>query len=105
MRKFISALFSIAVIALIVVGVYFHQQFVLHQIDKVKGMYYVYKGDKAYRVMDTKDAIKYYNTALSFYPKHYGAWYNLGNIYVAYEDYSSALYAYAQAFKYNHPKC
>lgn len=101
MKKFLSAIFSIAIIALIVIGVYYHQQFVLHQVDKVKGMYYVYKGDKAYKVMDTKDAIKYYNTALSLYPKHYGAWYNLGNIYVAYEDYSSALYAYSQAFKYN----
>ena len=35
------------------------------------------------------------------FPNHYGAWYNLGNIYVAYEDYESALYAYSQAFKYN----
>ena len=101
MKKFLSALFSIAMIAAIVVGVFYHQQFMLHQLDKIKGMYYVYKGDKAYKVMDTKKAITNYNTGLNFYPKHFGAWYNLGNIYVAYEDYSSALYAYAQAFKYN----
>lgn len=101
MRKFLSALFSIFVITVIVVAVYFNQQFCLHQIDKIKGMYYVYKGDKAYKVMNTKDAILYYNKGLNIYPKHYGAWYNLGNIYVAYEDYYSALNAYAQAFKYN----
>lgn len=101
MRKLLSALFSIFVIAVIVVAVYFNQQFCLHQIDKVKGMYYVHKGDQAYKVMNTKDAILYYNKGLRLYPKHYGAWYNLGNIYVAYEDYYSALNAYAQAFKYN----
>ncbi len=101
MRKFLSALFSIFVIAVIIVAVYFNQQFCIHQINKVKGMYYVYKGDKAYKVMNTKDAILYYNKGLNLYPKHYGAWYNLGNIYVAYEDYYSALNAYSQAFKYN----
>jgi len=88
-------------LAAIAVAVYFNQQFVLHQVDKVKGIYYVYKGDKALRVYDTKDAILYYNKALSLYPKHYEAWYNLGNIYVAYEDYYAALEAYSQAFKYN----
>lgn len=101
MRKLLSALFSIFIIAVIVVAVYFNQQFCLHQVDKVKGMYYVYKGDKAYKVMNTKDAILYYNKGLNLYPQHYGAWYNLGNIYVAYEDYYSALNAYSQAFKYN----
>lgn len=101
MRKLLSALFSIFVIAVIVVAVYFNQQFCLHQLDKVKGMYYVHKGDQAYKVMNTKDAILYYNKGLNLYPKHYGAWYNLGNIYVAYEDYYSALNAYSQAFKHN----
>lgn len=46
-------------------------------------------------------AIGFYNKGLKLYPQHYGAWYNLGNIYVAYEDYYSALYAYSQAFKHN----
>ena len=101
MKKFLSALFSIGIIALIVVGCYLNQSFVMRQVDKVKALYYVHKGDEAYQVMNTRDSIKYYNKGLSLYPKHYGAWYNLGNIYVAYEDYSSALYAYSQAFKYN----
>ena len=70
-------------------------------MDKVKGMYYVHLGDKAYRVYNIKDAILFYNKGLSLYPKHYGAWHNLGNIYVAYEDYYSALDAYKHAFKIN----
>lgn len=101
MKKLLSALFSLFVIAVIAVAVYFNQQFCLTQFDKVKGMYYVYKGDKAYHNMKMQKAIKYYNKGLSLYPQHYGAWYNLGNIYVAYEDYQSALNAYSEAFKHN----
>ena len=71
------------------------------QIDKVRGVYYVYKGDKAYHNMKVQKAIKYYKKALALYPGHYGAWYNLGNIYVDYEDYQSALDAYSEAFKHN----
>lgn len=101
LKKLLSALFSLFVLAAIGVAAYFNQQFILHQVDKVKGMYYVDKGDKAYRNMKMHDAIRYYNKGLNLYPQHYGAWCNLGNIYVAYEDYHSALYAYSQSFKYN----
>lgn len=101
LRKLLSALFSILVLAAICVAVYFNQQFTFKQLNKVRGMYYVYKGDKAYQNLKMPTAIKYYNKALSLYPEHYGAWYNLGNLYVAYEDYYSALNAYEQAFKYN----
>jgi superkiller protein 3 len=48
-----------------------------------------------------QQAIKFYNQGLRLYPEHYGAWYNLGNIYATYEDYYSSVYAYAQAFKHN----
>lgn len=64
-------------------------------------MYYVYKGDKYFKQLKMQKAIKSYNRGLKLYPGHYGAWYNLGNIYVAYEDYESALYAYSKAFEYN----
>ena len=77
--------------ASIAVGIYFNQPFVKRQINKVRGVYYVYKGDKAFRDMEMQHAIRFYNTGLRYYPQHYGAWYNLGNIYVAYEDYESAL--------------
>ena len=100
--KFVSALFSLLVIAGIVAAVYFNQQFVKNNIvNRAKGMYYVYKGDKAYHKMNTNKAIKYYNKGLKLFPGHYSAWYNLGNIYVSYEDYYSALHSYSQAFKYN----
>ncbi len=101
MKKFLSALFSFIVMASIAVGIYFNQPFVKRQINKVRGVYYVYKGDKAFRDMEMQHAIRFYNTGLRYYPQHYGAWYNLGNIYVAYEDYESALYAYSKAFEYN----
>lgn len=102
LRKFLSALFSLLVIAGIAAAVYFNQQFVkTHIINRIEGMYYVHKGDKAYRKMNTHKAIKYYNKGLKLFPGHYSAWYNLGNIYVQYEDYYSALHAYSQAFKYN----
>ena len=101
LKKFLSGLFTISVIVVIAVVAYFNQPFVNRQIDKARGMYYVHKGDKAYRNYNIRDAILYYNKGLSLYPKHYGAWHNLGNIYVAYEDYYSALDAYTHAFKLN----
>lgn len=102
LRKIISSLFSLLVIAGIAAAVYFNQQFVkTYIIDRAKGMYYVYKGDEAYRKMQSYKAVKYYNKGLKLFPKHYTAWYNLGNIYVSFEDYYSAMHAYAQAFKYN----
>jgi len=101
MKKVLSALFSLFVIAAIGVLVYFNQQFVLHQINKLKGMYFVEKGDEAYQELKMNEAIRYYSKGLSLFPEHYDAWYNLGNIYVVYEDYQSALYAYSQAYKHN----
>jgi len=101
MKKLLSALFSLFIIFAVCVAVYFNKEIALDQWHKVKGMYYVYKGDKAYRNLDLRKAIKFYNKGLSLYPKHFEAWYNLGNIYVEYEDYPSAIDAYARSFKYN----
>lgn len=101
MKKLLSALFSLFVLAVISVAVYFNQEFAMTQVNKVRGMYYVYKGDKAYHDSKLLNAIKYYQKGLALYPQHYGAWYNLGNIYVAYEDYPSALNSYSQAFRHN----
>lgn len=102
LKRFFSGLFSLLVIAGIAAAIYFNQQFVkTHIIDRTKGMYYVHKGDEAYRKMETNKAIKFYNKGLKLFPGHYSAWHNLGNIYVSYEDYYSALHAYSQAFKYN----
>ena len=103
MKKFLSAIFPIIVIACLCAAIYFNQSFVKSQIVKVRGIYYVFLGDEAFRNNKMSEAIKLYNKGLELYPAHYSAWYNLGNIYVAYEDYYSALYAYSQAFK-NNPK-
>lgn len=85
----------------IYLGIYVNQKFTTEQINKVKGMYYVNLGDAAYRDFKMNKAIKLYNHGVKLFPGHYGGWENLGNIYVAYEDYPSALHAYSQAFTHN----
>lgn len=101
MKKFFSGLFTLILIAGVGALIYMHPVFFNRQIDKVKSLYYVHKGDKALKKQKLQKAINYYNTALRLYPEHYGAWYNLGNIYVVYEDYYSAVDAYEKAFEYN----
>ena len=101
LKKFFSGLFTLLIIAAIGAAVYFYPQFFQRQIDKVQGMYYVHKGDKALKKQKLQRAIEYYNRAVALYPGHYGAWYNLGNLYVIYEDYYSAVDAYEKAFEYN----
>ena len=81
--------------------VFFYFGFFTRQVDKVKGMYLIYKGDKAYKEKRLVDAIRLYQNGLRLYPNHKTAANNLGNIYVAYEDYSSAVDAYNLALKYN----
>lgn len=70
-------------------------------IHRIEGMFLVYKGDRALRKNKLAYAIEYYNRGLHLYPKHYTAWYNLGNIYVVYEDYFAAVDAYTEAIRYN----
>lgn len=105
MGRLFKTLFSktFLVILMIVGGlcVFFYWGWFVKQYDKCIGMYYVYLGDKAYQKERLQDAIDYYNRGLVLYPEHYGAWYNLGNIYVDYEDYYSAADAYEKAIEYN----
>lgn len=81
--------------------VFFNQDWFIKQYDKLCSMYYIHKGDKAYSHLKMQKAIDNYNRALKLYPEHYSAWFNLGNIYVVYEDYYSAVDAYEQAINYN----
>lgn len=81
--------------------VFFNQEWFLKQYDKMCSMYYIHKGDKAFARLKLQKAIDFYNSALKLYPEHYSAWFNLGNIYVVYEDYYSAVDAYEQAINYN----
>jgi len=101
LKKFLSGLFTLLLIGAIGASVYLYPDFYRKQIDKIMGVYYVYKGDKAYRALKLNKAISYYNRAVTLYPEHYGAWYNLGNIYVVYEDYFSAVDSYEKAFELN----
>lgn len=101
MKKFLSGLFFILLCCGAGVFLFFNPGFLGRQVDKVTGMYYVYKGDKAYKKLKLQKAIDYYNQGLRLYPEHYEAWYNLGNIYVVYEDYYSAVDAYENSIQYN----
>lgn len=73
------------------------RSFGIKQINKIKGMYYVNQGDKAFKKHDMQAAINAYQTGLLIFPEHYEAWLNLGNIFVTYEDYFSATQAYENA--------
>ncbi len=71
------------------------------QYNKLWGFYYVYQGDKAYQNAKFQKAVDYYILGLKHYPEHSKAQCNLGNIYVAYENYYAAADAYEEALKYD----
>ena len=100
-KKLFNKTFFVIAILLGCLCVFFYWGWFEKQFDKVTGMYYVYKGDKAYKKDKLQKAIDYYNQGLALYPEHYGAQFNLGNIYVVYEDYYSAAEAYERAIEYN----
>ncbi len=85
----------------LVVTAYFYTDWYVVQINKVRGMYFVWKGDRALRKYKFQKAIDFYHRGLILYPGHYSAWFNLGNIYVLYEDYFSAIDAYENAIQHN----
>ena len=101
MKKILSFLLFIILIAICAGVVYLFPDFFTRQIHKVQGMYFVHKGDIAYRKMKLQKAIDFYNRGLRLYPEHYSAWCNLGNLYVVFEDFYSAVDAYEQAIEYN----
>lgn len=94
-------LFKIIILAAIVATFFMYPQWYKKQWNKVPGMYYVYKGDSYLKKAKFQKAIDEYKHGLELFPEHYGAWFNLGNIYVVYEDYYSAIDAYSNAIKYN----
>ena len=102
MRLFFKRLFSLMLfVAVLFLVWYFFQDRVERQLKKVKGVYYIYKGDQAYSQDNMSKTLEYYKRGLSLYPGHYEAWFNLGNIYAVYEDYYSAVDAYKNAIKHN----
>ncbi len=100
-KKHLSKIFLALILISIAYVSIFRQDIAIHQYNKAVGMYYIYKGDKALKMHELQDAIKYYRTGLEKYPNHYNAWFNLGNIYVLYEDYFAATDAYTRAIELN----
>ncbi len=100
-KKIFNRTFFIVFIILCGLCLFFFWGWFEKQYYKGVGMYYVYKGDKAYQDKELQKAIDYYNQGLMLYPEHYGAQFNLGNIYVVYEDYYSAADSYKKAIEYN----
>ncbi len=96
-RRLLTFLLVVAFIA----SIFVYPDWYKTQVNKVRGMYFVAQGDKALRKQNFQKAIENYQKGLQLFPGHYGAWFNLGNIYVAYEDYYSAIDAYETAIKYN----
>lgn len=103
MKRIFKLLFSLILLLAVLAIVFFGWGFVEEQFHHAQGVYYIYKGDKAYFKNNMKKTLYYYKKGLELYPEHYEAWFNLGNIYAVHEDYFAAIDAYQQAIK-NNPK-
>lgn len=102
MKRFFGKLFSIILLIIFVLLIwYFFHGWIERQVMKLKGVYYIHKGDQAYAQDNMAKTLEYYQKGLEHYPGHYEAWFNLGNIYAVYEDYYSAVNAYQKAIEYN----
>lgn len=100
-KKIFNKTFFILFIIVFACCLFFFWGWFEKQYYKCVGMYYVYKGDKAYQHAQLQEAIDNYNHGLELYPEHYGARFNLGNIYVVFEDYYAAVECYEKAIEYN----
>ena len=101
MRLFIRKLFPLLLIIGILAAGYYYRDRVKEQYRHAKGMYYIYKGDQAYAADNMGKTLEFYEKGLKLFPKHYEAWFNLGNIYAVHEDYYSAVDAYEHAISAN----
>ena len=95
----IAKVISLVLILGFVASVFLFFDFYERQLNKMKGFYWVHKGDKAFKEHNLQDAIYFYERGIKHHPTHYKAMYNLANIYVVYEDYYSALKNYEKALK------
>ena len=100
-EKTLPKVISGILLILFLLSLFFFWGWYEKQINKVFGLYYVYKGDKAYKADKHEKAIKFYRHGLEKYPEHSLARCNLGNIYVKYEDYFSAIEQYEEALKHD----
>lgn len=96
-RIFIDKVSMAGFVAICAFILFFFWDFIIMSFHQGIAFYLVEKGDKAYQNAQYVEAINDYEEALRFYPEHYRARYNLGNIYVAYEDYERAAECYEEA--------
>jgi len=96
-KKFINKTFSFIVFVSIVVFAFLFKDFLILQWQHSLAFYYVYEGDRKYKQGKLQDAINSYDKALKLFPEHVKARYNLGNIYVTYEDFNRAAECYEKA--------
>ncbi len=102
MKIFLRKLFPILLILILaMIGYFFFRGWIIEQYHHAKGVYYIFRGDRAYMVDNMGKTLEFYKKGLNLYPKHYEAWFNLGNIYAVHEDYYSAVDAYEHAIKAN----
>lgn len=99
-KKTVTKVISALIVVLLILSVFIFWGWYEKQINKVRGMYYVYKGDKAFKKHQLQQAINNYNIGLKLYPEHAKARCNLGNIYVMFEDFYSATDSYVKALEY-----
>ena len=98
--KITKVLIAILIIAFIA-SLYFYRSWYERQYHKMIGCYYVYQGDKAYREEKYQKAVDNYRLGLKHYPGHSKASWNLGNIYLSFENYYEAVNLYEQALRYS----
>ena len=96
-KKTISQILATIFVLALLLSAYFYKDFWKKQINKGISYYWVWQGDKFYKKRKIHKAIEQYQKAVSYNPEHYRALYNLGNIFVMYEDYFSALEEYEKA--------
>lgn len=101
LKKLFTKTFFVILVVICALCIFFFWGWFEKQYDKALGVYYVYKGDRAYKQLNLQKAIDNYTHGLALYPEHYGAHFNLGNIYVVYEDYYSAADSYEKAIELN----
>jgi len=99
--RFFKKIFVFILLLLAAYFCYLHVSWFKEQYRHAKGIYYIYKGDCAYSADNMGKTLEYYTAGLKLFPKHYEAWFNLGNIYAVHEDYYSAVDAYLHAIEAN----
>lgn len=101
LKKTVTKVILAVLVITFLLSLFFFWGWYEKQYNKLWGFYYVYQGDKAYRKQKYQKAVGYYVTGLKLYPEHSKAQCNLGNIYVAYENYPAAAQSYENALRYN----